>query len=386
VRRILVIVNPYATAVTPALRDRALQALAGAYEVEAVQTEAPGHAVALATRASAERWDAVAAFGGDGTVNEVANGLTSRARTTLPLHRQRRAPLAVPAGFAVPSEAEPASDDDKEGEDGLLAARLRRPRPPAPALVCIPGGQANVLVKMLGLPATAERASAHLASLAGEWPTRRMDLGVVNGRRFTFSSGVGVDARVTQAVDAHPRLKARFGAWYYTWAALSIVARHYLAGAPRMAVRVPAPPGSAAQASVIEGITTVVQNGSPFTYFRNRPVEVSEDSRLDSASLAGAVLRRARPLDVPSLARRALSSRASIARHRQVSSFADARELTVSGASGLPLPLHVDGDYLGEVAVARYAVLPSALEVLIGAPSAPGFAGRGSAGISRRPA
>src|SRR6201987_2216320 len=74
-RRMLIIVNPYAATVSDRLRHLVVYALQGRFEVDAVDTEAPGHAVEICREAAHEGYDVVVAFGGDGTINEVANGL-----------------------------------------------------------------------------------------------------------------------------------------------------------------------------------------------------------------------------------------------------------------------------------------------------------------------
>ena len=74
-RRALVIVNPHAASVSERLRNLVIHALAARYELEAVETLRQGHATELARAAAGEGHDLVIAFGGDGTVNEVANGL-----------------------------------------------------------------------------------------------------------------------------------------------------------------------------------------------------------------------------------------------------------------------------------------------------------------------
>src|ERR671914_382307 len=74
-RRMLVIVNPYAATVSDRLKNLVVYALEGRYSVEAVDTEARQHATELCREAAAEGYDVVVAFGGDGTVNEAANGL-----------------------------------------------------------------------------------------------------------------------------------------------------------------------------------------------------------------------------------------------------------------------------------------------------------------------
>jgi diacylglycerol kinase family enzyme len=192
--------------------------------------------------------------------------------------------------------------------------------------------------------------------MADDWRLRKVDLGVVNGRCFTFASGLGVDASVVERVDSNPRLKARLGAYYFTWAAISTFTRHYLVHPPRMV--------ASAGEQTLEGVTTIVQNGSPFTYFQNRPIEIAEGAALDSGALAGCVLHRATPMDMPSIAWRAFSRHVRIARHRHVSSFPELTELTVQSADGRPLPLQVDGDYIGQVSEARYSILPRALNVV----------------------
>src|SRR4051795_4529685 len=74
-RRMLVIVNPYATTVSDRLKNLVVYALQGRYDVEAIDTQAKAHATELCREAADEDYDVVVAFGGDGTVNEAANGL-----------------------------------------------------------------------------------------------------------------------------------------------------------------------------------------------------------------------------------------------------------------------------------------------------------------------
>ncbi|MGA2926982.1 MAG: diacylglycerol kinase family protein [Solirubrobacteraceae bacterium] len=303
-KRLLVIVNPYATTVSDRLRNLVVYALRGSYQVDAVDTERRDHATSLCREAARAGYDVVVAFGGDGTVNEAANGLL---------------------GSSTP-------------------------------LCCLPGGSANVFGKILGIPGELVDATEHLLGLADDWRARKVDLGVVNGRCFTFASGLGLDASVVRRVDSNPHLKARFGPWYFTWIAVGTFARRYLVHPPRLRVSL--------GEQTFEGVTAIVQNGSPFTYFQNRPIEIAEDAALDSGTLSGCVLQRARPHDMPFIAWRAFSSRARLARHRQISSFREATALTVRSADERPLPLQVDGDYLGEVEEAHYSILPQALNVV----------------------
>jgi diacylglycerol kinase family enzyme len=305
-RRMLIIVNPYATTVSDRLRHLVVYALQGRFEVDAVDTEARGHATELCREAAHEGYDVVVAFGGDGTVNEAANGL------------------------------------------------LGSPTP----LCCLPGGSANVFAKMLGIPGDVVDATEHLLAMADDWRPRKVDLGVVNGRCFTFSSGLGLDASVVERVDANPKMKARLGPYFFAWVAVSTLLRRYLISPPRL--RVEAGEGHGR----LEGVTAIVQNGSPFTYFQNRPIEIAEGAALDSGALAGGVLRSASLPSMLSIALRAFSSRARVAGSRKVSPLRDLHELTVRSADERPLPLQVDGDYLGEVSEARYSIMPDALSVV----------------------
>ena len=199
-------------------------------------------------------------------------------------------------------------------------------------------------------------ATEHLLRVADDWRPRRVDLATVNDRRFTFSSGLGLDASVVERVDSHPRLKARLGEYYFTWAAVTTFTRRYLVRAPRLLLEV--------DGRELSGVTAVVQNGEPYTYFNRRPIEIAHGVALDDGALAGAVLERANPLDMPTVIWRAFSRRALLTHHRRIESFGPVGSLRVRSADGRPLPLQVDGDYIGEVEGAEYAIEPGALTVV----------------------
>jgi len=303
-RRALVIVNPYATTVSDRLRNLVVYALAARYAVESVETERRGHAVELARQAVSDGHDLVIAFGGDGTVNEAANGL---------------------AGSRVP-------------------------------LSCLPGGSANVYCKLLGIPGEIVDATAHLLAVADRFAPRLVDLGEVEGRLYTFSAGVGIDAEVVRGVDARPRLKARFGPYFFLGTALATFSRRCLLAPPRMFVTV--------GGETFSGVTAIVQNAEHYTYFNDHPIDLADGATLDGGTLSGVVLRRASVLGAPSLMARGVIAAARVSRHRQVRGFRAATSLTVSSASGRPLPLQVDGDYIGEVTEARFGIRPRGLSVV----------------------
>jgi diacylglycerol kinase family enzyme len=303
-KRMLVIVNPYATTMSDRLKHLVVYALQGRYDVEAIDTQRKGHAIELCRDAAAEGFDVVVAFGGDGTVNEAANGL---------------------AGSATP-------------------------------LTCLPGGSNNVFGKMLGIPSDVVDATEHLLGLADRWAPRPVDLGRVNGRWFAFAAGMGLDATVVERVDRHPHLKVRFGAWYFAEAAVTTFLRSYVVRPPRLQVEV--------GGETLTGVSAFFQNGEPYTYFKSRPVNLVEGARLDSGDLAGVVLTRARPHDVPTVMFRALSGAARIARHRGVAAFAGARRVVVRSVDGRPVPLQVDGDHIADDVVAEVSAAPAALRVV----------------------
>jgi len=303
-RRMLIIVNPYATTVSDRLKNLVVYALRGRYEVDAIDTDSRDHATELSREAAREGYDVVVAFGGDGTVNEAANGL---------------------AGSNTP-------------------------------LCCLPGGRANVYCRMLGIPTDVVDATEHLLLMADDWHPQRVDIGSVNERRFLFSAGVGLDASVVEQVDAHPRLKARFGEWYYAWTGVRTFTRRYLLHPPRLEAEL--------GGETIAGVTAIVQNATPYTFFGERPVEMVEGATLHSGDLAGLVLDRARPLAVPTIIARALSSHFKVAGHRHVHALSGLREMHVRSLDARPLPLQVDGDYIGDVDEAAFGVTPGGLAVV----------------------
>jgi diacylglycerol kinase family enzyme len=303
-KRMLVIVNPYATTVSDRLRNLVVYALQGRYEVDAIDTEGRDHATTLTREAAQEGYDVVVAFGGDGTVNEAANGL---ARSSTPL-------------------------------------------------TCLPGGATNVFCRMLGIPGDIVDATEHLLRIADDWHPRAIDLAHVNGRGFTFSGGIGLDASVVRRVDAHPRLKTRLKQWYFTWAAVTSFTKDYVIRPPQLEVE--------ADGRTLRGVTVVVQNGNLYTYYGSRPLHVAEDVELDDGTIGVMVLERSAPIDMPTVTTRLLSQRLRMVDHRQVSGFTTSGDVRVVSTDGRPVPIQVDGDYIGDVAEAAFGVWPGSLRVV----------------------
>ena len=243
----LLIVNPWATSVSARLKNLVVYALRGRYDIEAVETQSRNHATALTREAVGEGFDLVVAFGGDGTLNEVVNGL---------------------AGSNVPVSV-------------------------------LPGGCTNVVCRMLGIPTDVVDATEHLLQLSDDLRPRRIDLGRVNGRYFVFSSGVGHRRRgdplgrlpaVAEVAQRRPR---------FTIAAVQSFLRNYRASRRSMAVEV--------GGQRVEGVSAMVQNSDPFTYFGSRPLRLCEDIAIDNGYLSLLMMRRATTLDAPGMLRQLFS-------------------------------------------------------------------------------
>ena len=283
-RRMLIIVNPYATTVSDRLKNLVVYALQGRFEVEAVSTEAQNHATEIGREAIDGGYDIVVAFGGDGTLNEVVNGL---------------------AGTDIP-------------------------------ISVLPGGSTNVVARSLGIPNDVVDATEHLLSCADDFQPRPIDLGIANGRRFVFACGAGLDATAAHQVDSHPKMKHRFGPYYYTWAAVKGFYGSYLRNPVQMKVT--------SDEGDTEGVTAICQNTDPFTYFRGREIRISAEHRdrrrqaLARRPPQGDAARR--PLHRPSRPRQALERRRPSAdrRLRRDHRGADRIRLQERGRHLAPVP------------------------------------------------
>lgn len=309
-RRMLIIVNPYATTVSDRLKNLVIYALQGRFEVEVEATEKQDHATEIGRDAVDGNYDVVVAFGGDGTINEVANGL---------------------AGTDIP-------------------------------VAFLPGGNTNVVCRTLGIPNDVVDATEHLLALADDFNPRKIDLGRVNDRHFVFSCGAGIDATVVERVDANPKLKASAGPWFYTWSAISGYLRRYRRDPVSLEVEV--------DGLIHHGMTALTQNSDPFTYFGDRSIHICENIAIDDGTLGMVLLKRGTQRDILGLVPRLLSSRASAASHPQVEAFEHLSEATISSRSPdgngdlRPFPVQVDGDYIGMYGEVTLQADPGALTIL----------------------
>jgi diacylglycerol kinase family enzyme len=306
----LVIVNPYATTVSDRLKNLVIYALQGRFEVEVEATESQDHAIEIGREARDGGYDIVVAFGGDGTINEVVNGLAG---------------TDIPVSF-------------------------------------LPGGNTNVVCRSLGIPNDVVDATEHLLSLADDFNPRRIDLGMVDSRYFVFSCGAGIDASVVKRVDAKPKLKAKAGPWFYSWAALSAYMRSYMRNPVRLEVE--------SGGRTVQGVTVLAQNSDPFTYFANQPIHVCSNVAIDDGALGMLVLKRANQFDAMSVIPRLLSNRLAAAKHSQVEAFekfdvAQLRSLSTDDEGEIRrFPVQVDGDFIGTREQVTLKAAPRALSIV----------------------
>lgn len=313
--RALLIVNPHATSTTPLRRDVIVSALASEFDLEVVETRYRGHAVALAAGAVNKHRDLVITLGGDGTVHEAVNGL-----------------VRGPDGLGAPTAA------------GDL-----------PALAPIPGGNANVFTRALGLAADPIDATGQILAAISGRRTRCIGLGLVDDRYFTCSAGLGIDAEVVRAIEGLRATGRRVSDGLYTWTAV----RQYYAVTDR---RHPAltleRDGHPPVGHVFLG---VVSNTAPWTYLGRRPVNPSPLASFDGG-LDVFALRRMRTVSTLNVIRHMLSGRNQQPNGRHVLSLHDLPGLTLR--SDRPIALQVDGEYMGERECVSFRSVPRALRVI----------------------
>lgn len=288
--RALLVVNPFASRVTPELTQAVARALS---VVEVVETTARGHATEL-VREACGRADMIYVFSGDGGFNEALNGV------------------------------------DGETPLGL-----------------IPGGGASVLPRALGIPRNPVKAAERLAR--GE--ARRISVGRVNGRRFGFSAGIGLDAELVRRVDAlgRSRERGRAGNAAFAFAAVRLLAERRARLDPELEVR---GHGRAAFA--------LVANGDPYSYAGRFPLRIAPLARFDDGLDLVAPCR----VRLGSLPRFAfyLAKGGGQERAGDVIYLHDVDSVEI--ACDRPLPLQTDGEDLGDVESASFQAERAAVLVL----------------------
>ncbi len=293
---VVLIVNPFASEVTEARVRTVERELGRAAVVRTLLTERRGHAIALAREAGA---DAVVVYSGDGGFNEVLNGVEE----------------GVPLGF-------------------------------------LPGGRTNVLPRALGVPRDAAAAARQVSEALEAGRTRTISLARVNGRRFAFAAGVGLDAELVRRVDALGRREdgRRPGDLAYLAAATKLVAGRRARFEPVLEVR---GRGRAAFA--------LVANADPYTYAGRVALHVAPEARFE-LGLDLVAPQLVGPATLPRLLRYAFTGHGQ----EDADDVIYGHDLDrIEIACDRPLPLQADGEDLGDVESAVFEAERGAATVLV---------------------
>jgi diacylglycerol kinase family enzyme len=315
--RALLIVNPHATSTTQLRRDVIVRALSSAVELEVVQTRYRGHATSLAAAARADGFGLVLTLGGDGTVNEAVNGILG----------------------------------DRAAGDAVAADSAES----VPALAALPGGNANVFTRAVGLPADPVDATGQVLQALAEGRYRHIGLGLAGDRYFTFNAGLGFDAEVVRAVDGHrARGRAATSVLY-----LRMILRQFYRVTDRrhpalMLERDGHPP-------IGPLFLGIVSNTAPWTYLGRRPVYTNRQAAFE----CGLDVLALRSLGTVSMLRTGsqVLSATRPTHGRSVLTLHDQAELTLRSVR--PMAFQVDGEYMGEHESVRFRSVPGALRVVV---------------------
>ncbi|MGV9797269.1 diacylglycerol/lipid kinase family protein [Mycobacterium sp. NPDC003449] len=312
--RAVLIVNPNATSTTPAGRDLLAHALESRVKLTVAHTDHRGHAIEIADEATRDGVDVLIVHGGDGTVNEVVNGVL--------------------------------------GDCG------RRPdAEAAPAVAVVPGGSANVFARALGISPDPIEATNQLVDLLGDYRRgaqwRRIGLMDCGERWAVFTAGMGVDGDVVGAVEAQRAKGRTVTASRY----IRVAVREMLASARREPTLTLHLPG----AEPIGGVHfAFVSNSSPWTYANTRPVWTNPDTTFETglgvfATTSMNVWANLR------LVRQMVSRNPSITGRHLVR---DDDVSTVTVTSNTPVSCQIDGDYAGLRETMTFTAVPEALSVV----------------------
>jgi diacylglycerol kinase family enzyme len=313
----LLVVNPKATATTTRSREVLVRALGSDLKLDVAETARRGHARDLARQATDDGLDVVVALGGDGTVNEVVNGLLARG-----------------------------------------------PGPDVPSLAVVPGGSTNVFTRSLGLPRDPVEATGEILDALRSGRRRVVGLGLLldpiaeqspTDRWFTFCAGLGLDAEVVREVEVRRHKGSRSTPALYIRTALP----HFFTGTDRkhpvLTVKCPGE-------DPIEGVFfTVISNARPWTYLGDHPINPNPLADFDSG-LDLFALTRLRTFGTLRTLRQLLMG-GKVPHGKHVLTRHDLPDLLLTASR--PLACQVDGEYLGEREAARVRAVPRALSVIV---------------------
>ena len=301
--RVLLLVNSAASSVTGRRRVVIQKALSADHEVTLSETVRRGHATRLAQSAASDGIDVVVVLGGDGTLNEAANGLA--------------------------------------GTDTALAA--------------LPGGSTNVFARIIGLHDDPIEAAGQLLDALDRGAVARIGLGVVDGRYFLFHCGIGFDAAVVELVESRGPLKRWAGHPLFIYAAVTTWLQR--ANRRRPPMRVLDPGGD----TLTEGLLTIVLNLNPYTYLGSRSFDLVPglglDEPLAAVTLPTLSLHRMLPVGLKALRSGDVRGLPGARVHEGLS------DLTVTADP--PIEYQADGDHLGAATRLTIRWVPEALRLVL---------------------
>jgi diacylglycerol kinase family enzyme len=311
--RLLFIVNTSASFVTARARVVINKALSADHEVVLKETNRRGHAARLAQGAAADGLDAAIVLGGDGTLNEAANGL---------------------AGSTT-------------------------------ALGVLPGGSTNVFARSIGMANDPIEATSQLLGALAAGSVRRIGLGRANGRYFLFHAGIGFDAAVVRRVEEMAPLKRYFGPALFVVATLTTWTKGYDRHRPAFALR-------AGETMIDDGYFCVCLNTDPYTFLGSRPLHLAPGTRADD-DLSMAVFESLSLRTILPALGSALGRGEKAARLGKVSIVRGVKAATVKGHR--PVPYQLDGDFVGETEQIELSWAAEVLPVVVPAVVTPASAG-----------
>jgi diacylglycerol kinase family enzyme len=266
-------------------------------------TEHRGHAIELAADARRRGVTHVATFGGDGTINEVVNGLLQSC-------------------------------------DGEL-----------PTLLPIPGGHTNVFARLLGFSQDPLEAMGMAAEGVRAGYTRTINLGRANDRYFLFSAGLGLDAEVLRRVEHQRAQGAKASVPRFVASALLTHALNVTTGTPDITIELPE------DIRISGAYLAIVQNGPVWTFAGSLPITFAPDTDFTNGlSVFG--IRSLDPLRLGNHLARATLRPDWLGGDNAASDLASFR-LT----AGKPTPFQVDGDVVGDCTEVLLECVPDALRV-----------------------
>lgn len=307
----LLITNPAATTAAGWSREVVVKALEAQLQLDTAFTEYRGHAMELAGQARRAGVELVIALGGDGTVNEVINGL-----------------LAEPTGAC-------------------------------PLLGTVPGGLANVFPRSLGFSGDAMSAAGELLDAITARSTRRIPLGRANGRWFAFNAGIGLDAEVVQAVEESRAEGRRASTGGYALAAVRTIWERLSNSGPHLQVMATTQQGVTER--IEQAYLLIAQNTAPWSFAGPVAVEMAASASFDRG-LDAVALTTLNPAGIAAFFAEG-AARLPPERRLVSSVVEDCSRILVT--CDQPMPMQVDGDAIGEVTEVELLHMPDAIEVLV---------------------